>query len=287
MHWLKVDITTSREAAEALSAALFDISPSGILVDEKDGFVVLTIYLRDSFPVENIRAVVNGNLDRIKSEGLEVAPGRITFSSVSDEDWVEKYKKQFRPLRIGNFLIRPSWEDVEAAPDEIVIQLDPGLAFGTGSHPTTEGCLLFLQEFVCGGEAVFDLGTGSGILAIAAAKLGAKKVVAIDNDEEAIAVARENAKINGVAQVIDFKAIDFMQVEPVYADILVSNLTAPLLIEFLPEIAKKLEGIKIFIASGITTGQKEGILLALKENGFAVEKILEKGEWVTVVSRFG
>lgn len=287
MYWLKVDVATSREAAEALAAVMLSVSPSGILVDEQDAIVVLTIYLPDSSSLEDTRTVIENALDRISSQGLKIAPGRIDVSSITDKDWVENYKKHFKPIRIGRLLIKPSWKDVEAAGNEVVIQLDPGLAFGTGSHPTTEGCLLFMQEFLRGGEVVFDLGTGSGILAIAAAKLGARKVIAIDNDQGAIAVARENARVNGVSSSIDFTPVDFAQMEPVEIDLLVSNLTASLIIEFLPDIANKLRGLKIFIASGITVGQEDKVFKALKENSFEIDKVLTKDGWVTVVSRFG
>lgn len=287
MYWLRIDVSTSREAVEALSPVMLSLSPSGIQIDEMNDTVILTIYLPNSSSLEDAQATIRSALDRISLQGLNAKPANIIVSSISDQDWVENYKRYFTSIRIGRFLIKPSWEDIEIAPDEILIELDPGLAFGTGAHPTTEGCLLFLQEFLIPGEIVFDLGTGSGILAIAAAKLGAKKNVAIDNDEQAIIVARENAQRNGVSSAIEFRAIDFAQMEPVDVDLLVSNLTAPLIISFLPIIAQKFRGVKLFIASGITSAQREDILTALGGNGFTVEKILEKGEWVTVVSTFG
>ncbi|MCL6471700.1 MAG: 50S ribosomal protein L11 methyltransferase [Firmicutes bacterium] len=287
MDWLKVEVTVSLEAAEALSSAMLNLSPSGIQIDNKDDAVTLTAYVPESYPVEDIQITLKAALEKIDLEGLKTDPATISISTISDEDWAENYKKSFKPVRIGRFLIRPSWQEVESFPNEIVIQLDPGLAFGTGSHPTTEGCLIFLQEFVRGTDTVLDLGTGSGILAIAAAKLGAKKVVAIDNDPQAIEVAKENAAENGVADKIDFIVKDFSDLELTQVDLLVANLTASMIINFLPDIVRRLKGLKIFIASGITVEQKGGILEALKDNGFIVKKILDIGEWTNVVSELG
>ncbi|HZD59626.1 MAG TPA: 50S ribosomal protein L11 methyltransferase [Anaerolineae bacterium] len=284
---MRLDVAIARESAEALSSVMLSLSPSGILVSEEGAIVTLTIYLPDPSSLEDAQAAIKNALDRIGSQGLNTEPGRITISSITDKDWVENYKRHFKLLRIGRFLIKPSWKDVEVAGDNMVIQLDPGLAFGTGSHPTTEGCLLFLQEFLRGGEVVFDLGTGSGILAIAAAKLGAKRVIAVDNDEMAVTVAQENARVNGTSSIIDFRYADFADIGPVDVDLLVANLTTPVIINVLPDVVKKLRGLKVFIASGITTGQEDKILAALKENGFEVVKVIIKDGWVTVVSTFG
>ncbi len=287
MNWLKVEVTVSSEAIEALSPAMLSLSPSGIQVDSKDGTATLIIYVPESYPLENIQATLKTALDKISSEGLNAEPADIKVSSISDENWIENYRKYFKPIQIGRFLIKPSWEEIQALPDEIVIQLDPGLAFGTGSHPTTEGCLIFLQEFIYGGETVLDLGTGSGILAIAAAKLGAGRAIAIDNDPQAIEVAKKNAAENSVAGKINFMVEDFADFKPARVDLLVANLTAFLIIKLLSDIVRKLEGLRIFVASGITVGQKGPVLEALKENGFVAEKILDTGEWTTLVSRLG
>ncbi len=285
MNWLKVEVLVHPEAAEALSAAMLDLSPSGIQVDEQGRNTLVTAYIPDSSFIDDARLTVQDALLAAASQGLQTGPGLITVTSITDEDWVENYKKHFKPIRIGRFLIKPSWETIEALPGELVIQLDPGLAFGTGSHPTTEGCLIFLQEFMKGGETVFDLGAGSGILSIAAARLGAKRVIAVDNDPQAIIVAEENAQANGIADVIEFEVADFTTMPPLGADLMVANLTAPLIIDFLEDIPDKVQGLKVFIASGITVEQRAGVIRALGKAGFTVEEILTKGEWVSMVSK--
>lgn len=287
MNWLKAEVTVSLEAAEALSSVMLNLSPSGIQVNSKDNAVTLTAYVPESHPVETIQATLVAALEKIGFEGLKTDPATINIGAISDEDWIENYKNFFKPVRIGRFLVRPSWQEAEPLPNEILIRLDPGLAFGTGSHPTTEGCLIFLQKYVRSIDTVLDLGTGSGILAIAASKLGARKVIAIDNDPVAIEVAKQNSTDNGVAANIDFMVKDFSDLEPVYADLLVANLTAPAIISFLPDIVRKLKGLKLFIASGITDQQKDEVYKALNASGFKVEEILDIGEWTTVVSKFG
>lgn len=282
---LKVEVTVSREASDMMSSVLLDLNPLGLQIDDKDDTVTLTVYI-DPSSFEGAQATINNALARLSSQGIDITPAKITSSLVADKDWVEVYKSQFKPIRIGRLLIKPSWEDVGVSPGDVVIELDPGLAFGTGSHPTTEGCLSFLQEYVSEDDIVFDLGTGSGILAIAAAKLGARKVIGIDNDETAIDVARENAARN-LSGRIDFSAVDFADLKPLKIDILVANLTAPVIIGFLPDIIKRLEGMRLFIASGINVSQEEGVVKALNEHGLIVERIFEKDNWVTLVSKFG
>ncbi|HEY3374845.1 MAG TPA: 50S ribosomal protein L11 methyltransferase [Candidatus Aquicultor sp.] len=287
MNWLKVDVIVSTEAAEIAGEVLMQLTPSGIQIDDREGISVLTAYAPESFPTNEIRALVRSAIDAARAQGLQVEPAQVEIDSITDENWAENYKEFFHPLRIGKLLIKPSWESVETNPGDTVIQLDPGLAFGTGSHATTEGCLLFLQEALNGGEMVFDIGTGSGILSIAAAKLGASRVVAIDNDGVAIDVAQDNARINGVADKIEFKVLGFADVEPTHADVVVANITGPLVIAFLPEIVNKFPGVKVLITSGITAEQKDGVLTALSDYSFVVDDVFEKNAWVTVVSRRG
>lgn len=285
MNWLKVEVLVHPEAVEILSSAMLDLSPSGIQIDEQGRNVLVTAYIPDSSFIDDARLTVQDALLAAASQGLQTDPGLVAVTSVTDEDWAENYRKHFKPIRIGKFLIKPSWETVEASQDDLVIQLDPGLAFGTGSHPTTEGCLIFMQEFLTRGEVVFDLGTGSGILAIAAAMLGARRVIAVDNDPLAITIAKENALANGVADKIEFEAADFATMPPITAGLMVANLTAPLIINFLEDIPDKIHGLRTFIAAGITVEQRAGVIRALGKAGFTVEEILTKGEWITLVSR--
>ena len=285
MDWLKVDIKTTPEAVEALNETLLALSPSGFVIGDEEEDVTATVFLAGTISPESARATLEHALDNAHASGLSVRPATIDFSFINDEDWVDNYRKFFHVIRIGKLVIKPSWEDAGLNPGEVAVELDPGLAFGTGAHPTTAGCLHFIQEIIAGGEVVFDLGTGSGILAIAAAKLGSSRVIAIDDDAEAIEVAVNNARHNGVDSRIDFIISDFSDIEPTEIDILVANLTAPLIIRLMPEFAQRLVGLKIVISSGIMRSQLADVAAALGENGYKVEKTFEEGDWVSVVSR--
>lgn len=293
MNWLKVDVTVASEATEALSSAMIELAPAGIQVNDTGepsapvSLTTLTIYPPETASVEDIKAQLAVAIERIRSQGLKVDPVNIDISAISDENWAENYKQFFKPVRIGRVLIKPSWEDVSASAEDVVVELDPGMAFGTGNHATTEGCLRFLQQEISGGESVFDIGTGSGILAIAAVKLGAAKAIAIDNDPVAIKIAKENAQANGVADKIDFLIADFSEFAEVSAKIVVANITGPLIIKFLPSIVAKVKGLRTLICSGATLEQKKAVVSALRDNGFAVKEVFEKLQWVTLVSDFG
>ena len=285
MDWLKVDIKTTPEAVEALNEILLALSPSGFVIGEEDEAVTATIFLAGTMSPESARAALEHALDNARAAGLNTGPATIDFSFINDEDWIDNYRRFFHVIRIGKLVIKPSWEDAQLNPGEVTVELDPGLAFGTGAHPTTAGCLHFIQEIITGGEVVFDLGTGSGILAIAAAKLGASRVIAIDDDAEAIEVAEDNARHNGVDSRIDFIISEFSDIEPTGVDILVANLTAPLIIRLMPEFSQRLVGLDTVICSGIMRSQLADVAAALDASGYRVEETFEEGDWVSVVSR--
>ncbi|MBI4733901.1 MAG: 50S ribosomal protein L11 methyltransferase [Rubrobacteridae bacterium] len=144
-NWYRVKITVSNEAVEPMSGGLFEFSASGVQIESTNharGSAVLIVYLPDETSIEDIRLSMMGLIDRVSASGFDTTDARLDIEPVGDENWIENYKRFFSPLKIGRVMIKPSWEDVASHPDEIVVQLDPGLAFGTGSHPTTEGCVL-------------------------------------------------------------------------------------------------------------------------------------------------
>jgi ribosomal protein L11 methyltransferase len=288
--WYKVDITIVDEAVEPLSGGLIELSPSGVQIEtleEHGDMSVLTVYQSADVLLDDLRLSIAELLDRISASGFNTSSSSVSITSITDKDWTENYKQFFSTIRIGRVLVKPSWENIGFFPGDIVVRLDPGLAFGTGSHSTTEGCIYSLQHVIEGGETVYDIGTGSGVLAIVAAKLGANRVIAIDNDPVAIGVARENALDNGVEERIEFHIADIAEFGGVSADIVVANLTAPAIVSILPLIVENVDGFKKFIASGITDEQKDGVVFALEEHGFSVEKSFEKNKWATLVAGRG
>ena len=212
---------------------------------------------------------------------------RVEIAGVSDEDWKHKWKEYFKPTRITDrIVVKPSWEPYEKTSEELVIEIDPGMAFGTGTHPTTTLCIKLLGRYISeeSHSAVIDIGCGSGILTIAAALLGAQQVLGVDIDPVAVAVAKSNVKANHLTQDIRIiegdltKGIDFC------GDIIVANLMADLVIHLSKDAAKHLKENGVFISSGIIIEKKQEVASALAASGFRILDILEEGEWCAIAA---
>jgi ribosomal protein L11 methyltransferase len=303
-NWYKVDVTVNDEAVEPICGGLFELSPSGFQIepagDSRHGgqaeafqaegstqsMSTITFYLPQDASLEDVRAQIASLIDRLTDLGFDMTGTKVDFALISDEDWVENYKQFFNTVRIGRVLIKPSWENEDTLPGDVVVQLDPGLAFGTGAHPTTEGCVLLMQDVIKGGETVFDVGTGSGILAIAAVKLGAARVIAIDNDPIAIDVARENAIENGVDKYIDLRVSDTGTLGLIQAGVVVANITAPVIASIIPDIIRNVSGLKHMVVAGIMSEQNDFVVDALVTHGFSIERTFEKNNWVSMIAAY-
>lgn len=210
------------------------------------------------------------------------------FSRLEDETWQDGWKQYYKPFRVGKRLVvKPSWETYAPQKDDLVIELDPGLAFGTGSHPTTNGALRLLEKYVRPGGKVIDCGCGSGILSVAAGLLGAKRVFAVDIDHEAILATVKNARVNHLFTTIDVFYADITKKDFHYMapfQIAVANIVADVIIPMLPHIGPLTEENGILIAGGIISHRKEEVYKALTENSFAVSEVLTDGDWVTLAA---
>lgn len=182
-------------------------------------------------------------------------------------------------------MIKPTWEDYEAGEKELVIEIDPGMAFGTGTHETTSGCIQLMEKYMKPGDKVLDVGCGSGILSIAAALLGSRDILAIDIDPVAVEVTRENVELNNVSEYVDTRYGDLTKGVSYRADIVVANLMADLVMMLTKDVAKHLEDGGIYISSGIIDFKEEEVCETLKRCGFEIIEILKKGEWCTVAAR--
>lgn len=182
-------------------------------------------------------------------------------------------------------MIKPTWEDYEAGEKELVIEIDPGMAFGTGTHETTSGCIQLMEKYMKPGDKVLDVGCGSGILSIAAALLGSRDILAIDIDPVAVEVTRENVELNNVSEYVDARYGDLTKGVSYRADIVVANLMADLVMMLTEGVAKHLEDGGIYISSGIIDFKEEEVCETLKRCGFEIIEILKKGEWCTVAAR--
>ncbi len=205
--------------------------------------------------------------------------GELAVRVVDDEDWLEAWKATVTPIRIGRFLVRPTWSDASVA-DAITIALDPGMAFGTGLHPTTQQCLEAVSYLDLEGLRVLDVGTGSGILAIGAAKRGAREVVGVDTDPLAVRAAKENAETNGVA--LDARVGSAADIDGSF-DVVLANLVGPVLVQVAPHLRARLETSGSLVAAGITTQGERDVLSAFVAEGFGVVDRDQRADWVRLI----
>lgn len=306
--WVEISVLTSREAVEAVCVIFYDNGVGGVaindpqdiidsqkrpgdwdyiddkLLPEYTGEVKVRGYLPYSDNIKKCVESIKLSVDRLSEYGLDKGKAEVTTREVREKDWANAWKEYYKPFRIGeNIVIKPSWEPYDAMPEDIVLELDPGMAFGTGSHETTKMCIEFLQKYVKKGVTVFDLGCGSGILSIAASKLGSDKVYAVDIDEVAVRSSMENIKISGVNNVYVRQGSLFDVIEG-RADVIVANIIADVIIKIADTVPKYLNDGGVFIASGIIKDRAQDVKEALSRNKLDILDIKEMGEWVAIVA---
>ncbi|HLA24801.1 MAG TPA: 50S ribosomal protein L11 methyltransferase [bacterium] len=285
MKWLEITVTTAPPAAPAVADILFGSRSPGI---EELSAGAETTRLRAYLPVGPTTAVtvdaIRARIAALPGFGLDVGPAAIEAAEVDDEGWADAWKMHFRPFAVGRRLwITPTWDRTPPPAGAVVVELDPGMAFGSGLHPSTQMCLEVLDERLRPGDAVVDVGAGSGILSIAAAKLGASRVLAIDADPVAVAVARANVAHNGLAALVRVQEGDLLAGVQDAADMLVANLTADLHLTFLPTVRPHLGPGGVLAASGITEHREHKVAEAARVAGLAPVQTLRSGEWRCLV----
>lgn len=258
-----VKLDVERERAEDLSAELLEEGAGGVEIRDGDGTPMPGV----EQPPPGRAILVGWFADRADADAVAAARAG-AVEEVADQDWGETWKKGLAALTVGRVHVRPTWIAGPAPEGTIEVVLDPGMAFGTGTHPTTSLCLAALSDLLAKSRdaRVLDVGTGSGLLAIAAAKLGAARVTATDNDPIALAVARENAEANGAA--IDFTAADVRLIEGAY-DVVVANILANTLVELAPALAARLAPGGVVLLSGILAPQEDEVRRAYVALGLA------------------
>jgi ribosomal protein L11 methyltransferase len=296
-QWIEVRLDVDGEAAEAIAEVLQRFSYQGIAIEQPElpadrydeGMVppperlILKAYLPTDDALEATRARLESALGHMAM--LYPMPQPV-YTPVSATDWSEAWKAHYHPVRIGRrLLVKPRWIDLVPQPDDLVLSLDPGMAFGTGTHPTTQLCLEALEDQVTPGMSVLDLGCGSGILAIAAAKLGASTVLAIDNDPIAVTTARENAQSNGVSGTITIaegSLADLLAAEQSF-DLIVVNILAPVIIAMAHTgLAQTVLPGGRAIFSGIIEEQAADVAGALRAAGLTPIQQRQMGDWVAI-----
>jgi ribosomal protein L11 methyltransferase len=283
--WHAVEVEIARVGETAATTQLWAFNTTGVEISEdanNPDFITLRAYFTSAPDTEKLREQILRNLRLIDLP--EFALRGIRSLTIADRDWLAEWKKGYEPIAIGQrLLICPSWKrDHAQNADRVVIEIDPGMAFGTGTHETTRGCLEMLEKYWKGG-ALLDVGTGTGILAIAAIKLRpGSRVAGFDIDPEAVAVALENAAINGVEDEIELEVNKLGYYHGQEFDIVLANLTADALIPLSPEFPLVLKHQGALIVSGVLREQTDDVRAALESQNLSVVEMKPDGEWVTM-----
>jgi ribosomal protein L11 methyltransferase len=306
MKWTEVCIKTTEEAYDAVSEMLNSIGAGGVVIEDPNEIrrqiespgsldyadpefmdslgteVTVKAYFNQELSPEELAALI---LEKLKfiSQFLDTGRGYQGSSQVDDEDWATAWKKYYKPFHISDsVVIKPSWEEYEKQTGELVIEMDPGMAFGTGTHETTRLCSQLLEKYVKKEDTVIDVGCGTGILSIIAVKLGASHAEAIDIDEVAARVSKENCAINGVIDRITVRKGVLADLEPQKADIVVANIIADVVIGLSGLMPSYLKKDGVLLTSGIIRERRDDVVKAYTGLGFDLLEILEMGEWVAI-----
>ena len=284
MKWAQVTITTSQEASDAVANYLFEHEATGVEIKDSPASNAPTVTLISYFPTDDLIGVrvqdLREFLTNLTQAGIDVEPAKVSLKSIEADNWTEQWKSAFPPQRIGKRLvIAPTWDDIVPQPSEVFIRLDPGMAFGTGQHATTQLALELLEIAIADTDVVADIGTGSGILSIAAAKLGAKRVDAVDLDETTIPIAQSNIQLNKVDSVIRLYQGDGLNaLERQKYPLIVANIPTKVLLPMIPRCPKFLEPGGRLILSGILATETQQIEAQLGANGFQMLEIRQMKE---------
>ena len=316
MKWKKYTIQTTTQAEDFISCMLADFGVEGVQIEDNvplsledkekmyidilpelpkdDGIAYVSFFLDADHEQEGLAAQIEKELERMRRY-IDIGTGKVSQAETEDKDWINNWKQYFKPFTVDDILIKPTWEAVpEEHKDKLLIQIDPGTAFGTGMHETTQLCIRQLQKYVTWETKVLDVGTGSGILGIAALKLGAKEVRGTDLDENAINAVGENLKSNQIPEekfaVIQGNIIDSKEIQNwagyEWCDVAVANILADVIIMLQEEIPVHIKHGGIFITSGIINMKEQAVRDAFAANHeFEVIEVTCQGEWVSVTAR--
>ena len=305
MKWCEISIQTSHEAVELIAEIFRDLGASGVVIEDPElvndyitsgkwDYTDIPIAKETEIVVEKAYLPVNGELEgriqtlqqeikALESRGVNTVPAVLTTAELQDEDWSDTWKQYFHTEKPGErVVIKPTWEEYEPKDDEVVIELDPGAAFGTGTHATTSMCIRQLEKLVKPGMTVFDVGTGSGILSIISAKLGAKNIQAVDYDDSVLKIVEENLEQNNVQDIISVAQSDLMQNVHGKAELVIANIIADIIIRLFDQLDEHLEQGGTLLTSGIIEDRIEDVLAAADEHGYGVVERLENKGWACI-----
>ena len=308
MNYLEVTIKTTEEMSESLANLFWELGAGGVVIEDprvlrqhiedqtwdyweipQELLDAENIELKGYFPIDARLVETMAKLKDRTEEIKHLFPGgrvEITETEVTAENWATSWKAFYKPEKIGDrVVVKPSWEEYQEQKDDVVVEMDPGMAFGTGNHPTTAMCIRALEEYIFPQCRVLDIGTGSGILAVTAAKLGAGHVLAVDHDPISIDATVQNISLNQVGDQVSVLQGDLVSGIKDKFDILVANIIADVIIRLIPQTLSLLEKNSIFISSGIIKDRMAEVEEAFVKNSFIIDKVFEEGEWVALIAR--
>ncbi|MFC4558863.1 50S ribosomal protein L11 methyltransferase [Virgibacillus kekensis] len=310
MKWSEICIHTTNEAIEPISNILHETGASGVVIEEPldpdmerdDTFGEIYELNTEDYPEEGVyvkaylpvNSFLGETVNEIKQAinnlmlyDIDLGRNNITFSEINEEEWATAWKKYYKPVKISKKItITPTWETYEAVDsDEVIIELDPGMAFGTGTHPTTVLSIQGIERYLQKNDQVIDVGCGSGVLSIASVLLGASEVYAYDLDDIAVKATTMNAKLNKADKQIITKQNNLLDHVSVQADMIVSNILAEIIVRFVDDAWNTLTDDGIFITSGIIKAKKQLVLDKLTEQGFRILEVNEMEDWVSIIAK--
>jgi ribosomal protein L11 methyltransferase len=315
LRWHEITLRTTEEAADVIAHHFHEQGAGGVSIEESgalgkardmsfgkwyeeplndipEGQAEVKGYFPEQTDVDTVLRALQQALDDLPGYGFATEPGEWSVRIVDEEEWADGWKKYYKPVEITpRLVVKPVWEPWERREGQIVVELDPGMAFGTGTHATTALSLRLLESVVRPGDRVIDVGTGSGVLAIAAAKLGAAKVLALDLDPVAVTSAANNVRLNGLESAVEVRQSDLLSAVRPGTDafgpvrIVVANILAEILLTFMDDVHAVLEPGGLYILSGIIAAKEDAVAQGLAKAGFDIERRLAESDWVALAAR--
>jgi ribosomal protein L11 methyltransferase len=310
LKWSEISIHTTNDAVEPISNILHEAGASGVVIEDpfelvkerEDQFGEIYQLNPQDYPEEGVivkaylpvNSFLGETVDEIKEAvnnlivfNIDIGKNSVSVSEVNEEEWATAWKKYYHPVKISErFTVVPTWEEyTPVSSDELIIELDPGMAFGTGTHPTTVMSIQGLERIVKKDDVVIDVGTGSGVLSIAAAMLGAEKVTALDLDEVAVQSAKINIKLNKVHPVVHVFQNNLLEGIQEKADVIVANILAEVIVRFTDAAAQCLKPGGYFITAGIIQQKKDEVKESIEAAGFQIEETVQMEDWVSFIAK--
>ncbi len=306
--WQEVSVKTDEKFIDAVAEILVECGAGGVVIEDPDmirakiaenswdayefpdellkrDYIRIAAYFPVDIDTDERLARLRKNLQDVRDKSFPDSQMDITLSEIREEDWANSWKAYYKTVKVGEqIVIKPTWEEYVSREGDIVIELDPGMAFGTGTHPTTVMCLRVLEGLINGGETVFDIGTGSGILAIAAAKLGASVVKAVDIDVVAVKSASVNVEMNNVSDRVEVLAGNLLDKVSGQADLVIANIVADVIKLVCPDAVKAVRNGGKFVASGIIAHREQDVTETIEQAGLVIQEVIREGDWLSLVA---